>query len=296
MATIQDKYTMDRERQGKTHVLSENILRMKELYQNSSIRTMCVVFASLFNNITTPTFKRDGSLQGERVVPISFVGQSSLGYWMENRIQQCKEKSPIEVGRMFPLMTYELLTLTRNATEQLNTQNMVLGGTVVDGTKVLGKSIPVPVPYIFGFSLNIFSQTYHSALYILDQILPCFSPEIGIKIIEIPELGLKQNIRIEIENITLTDNYMEVFEKNRIIQWQLTFNVYGDIVPRASYKTSTLITQMQVDMVENVNTNLERWYADGRPPIEEGDYENIKYKLVPDTEMDNPTFETEEKE
>lgn len=278
MATdIGKKYKMDRERLSTKHVLSENTLKPVDLYANSSIRVACVVFASLFNSLTIPEFNNDGTIAGKRVIPIHCVAQSNLGYWLQNRIQQCKQNSPIEIGRMFPLLTYELINLQRNQAEQLNTQNYVLAGTNIDGTKVSGRQTPVPVPYIFGFNLNVFTQSMFAGLFILDQILPCFSPEVSLKIKEIPELGLKNNVRVELESITQEDNFAEVFEKNRIIHWLLFFNLYADMVPRSTsyYKDAPLITQVQVDLTNNVNEALERLHQDGRPPREMFDYDSI---------------------
>jgi hypothetical protein len=94
--------------------------------------------------------------------------------------------------------------------------------------------------------LSIMAKNQDDALQVVEQILPYFQPDYTITIKEIPEIGLKTDVPIVLNAVSLTDDYEGDFVSRRAIVYTLSFELrvkfYGPV------RTKTVILNSSVDL------------------------------------------------
>lgn len=262
---------MDKElRTRNMDVLPQNAVTMEQLYSNNSLRTVHIVFASLFSSLKTPVFNSAGELVSSRIIPLKCVNRDTLGFWMESQFPDGVKKTLI--NRIFPMLTYELTSMMPDGALQRNPQGYRVRGIFSQDDGIHGTMISTPVSYRFGFKLGVWTNSMQNGLFILDQILPVFVPEVQIKIKENKDLNIVNDVKVQLTDISQDDNYQDVFEKNRILSWTISFNLWANISP--SPRAASLIRKVVIDMKDNVNRNLESYIYTGKTL---GDIEDLDY-------------------
>lgn len=277
---------IDRPELSKNDVLVNNVVDPSELNntESSTIRLMHVLFASLFNNLYVNTYDKDGNISGTQLVPVVCSSRSNLGIWIEEKLRDANDNA-VEIGRLFPKISYELSDLGREPTFQINPKQYILRTKHADNTLESGK-FPVPVAYRFSFNMNIWTNSMESSLQILDQILPYFSPEMSIKIKEMRSLNIVNDVKVVFNGISKDDNYIEGFGANRIINWTLTFDVFANIVPPRF--NSNLIQHVIIKMQDFANHALESYVLHGDPDTLDITYE--KHEGGDNNTPDSPSY------
>lgn len=262
---------IDRPELSKTDVLANNAVDPSSLNntENSTIRLMHVLFASLFNNLYVNAYDKDGNVSGTQIVPVVCSSRSNLGIWIEEKLRDAND-SAVEIGRIFPKISYEMTDISREPSFQINPKQYILRTKISDETIQTGK-FPVPVAYKFAFNMNIWANTMESSLQILDQILPYFSPEMNIKIKEMRSLNIVNDVKVVFNGISRDDNYIEGFGTNRIVNWTLTFDVFANVVPPRF--NSNIIQHVIIKMQDFANHALESYILHGDPDTLDITYE-----------------------
>ena len=93
------------------------------------------------------------------------------------------------------------------------------------------------------------------SIQILDQLLPMFTPEISIKLRESIRLNIVNDVKIVLNSVSKNDNFQTVLE-NRILQWDLSFTVFADIMPINTEEMSVIETVM----MDTIEANTEQFY------------------------------------
>ena len=262
---------IDRPELSKNDVLVNNAVDPSEANggENSTIRLMHVLFASLFNNLYVNTYGSDGEVTGRKLVPVVCSSRSNMGVWIEEKMRDAND-STAEIGRLFPKISYEMSDIAREPSFQINPKQYILRTKVADDTVQTGK-FPVPVSYRFMFNMNIWANSMETSLQILDQILPYFSPEMNIKIKEMKSLNIVNDVKVVFNGISKDDNYIEGFSTNRVINWTLTFDVFANIVPPRF--NSNIIQHVIIKMQDFANHALESYILHGDPDTLDISYE-----------------------
>ena len=73
----------------------------------------------------------------------------------------------------------------------------------------------MPVPYNISYNLYCFTATAEGGLQIVEQILPYFQPDYTVTINVVPEMGIKRDVPIVLNNINYEDSYSGDFESRR---------------------------------------------------------------------------------
>ena len=67
----------------------------------------------------------------------------------------------------------------------------------------------------------------------MEQIIPYFNPDFNVTINDLPELGIKRDIKITLDNVGYEDEYEGQFENRLSIVWTLNFtmriNFYSNV-------------------------------------------------------------------
>ena len=84
-----------------------------------------------------------------------------------------------------------------------------------------------PTPYNFDFTLSVMVKNSDDGTQILEQILPYFTPEYQVTMVEMNTMGIKRDIPIIFTGLTTEDNYEGDFISRRALIHTLTFTVQG---------------------------------------------------------------------
>ena len=89
----------------------------------------------------------------------------------------------------------------------------------------------VSTPYDMNISLYVFAKNQEDALQIVEQIFPYFNPDFNVTINDLPELGIKRDIKITLDSVSYEDTFEGAFADRQSINWTLNFtmklNYYG---------------------------------------------------------------------
>jgi hypothetical protein len=212
----------------------------------SPIRVAIVTFGRVFSEITVPKItQKDGTkIQRETVVPIVFSSQSNYAVWLSDFDSRAPEVKDVpEIRKTFPVMSYDLTGIAMDPSRQTNP---LLRHMLTEGKKDTAAWVYNSSYYTFDFRLSIWSKELMSSLVILNKILTNFNPEVTVKVYQEKSVTIIEDCKIILSTVARQDNYLDGFEKNRIIEWDLDFKMNG-----CFYGTETesqLVTEIQVDM------------------------------------------------
>ena len=212
-------------------------LTSKEIYSRSAIRNVSVVFGSVFSNIHVRKYKKDGSIDetSSTLVPIAYSAKEAYSLWIDQSMRTPDSSS--EVNIKLPRMSFEMTGLQAVPERGMNVNVPIHGRTIFqDGKVVKSRS---PIAYSFEFTLTIWSKNMDDSIQILDQILPMFAPEISVKMKESFHINLVNDVKIVLSSISKGDNYQTILE-NRLINWDLSFTVYANILPPKTAEMSVV--------------------------------------------------------
>lgn len=236
--------------------MSEQSLTPQEIYR-SPIRIVCVVFGSIFDKITVRSYDSKGNPTGKRTrVPISFSDKSSYGLWLEQKMRL--PSGTLEIGNKFPRLSYTLNGLSMDTQRMVNV-NFRRKHTFLQDGLVGVKSIRNVVPYQFDFTLSVWSKDLDCLIQILEQILPYFKPEVTVKVVENSDMQIINDYKVVLGSVSKTDNFLEGFDNNRIITYDLNFTVNAAISEPTS--ESGIIQEITIDLMQgeyNISTEEEQ--------------------------------------
>ena len=250
----------------KFFMKSKNKLNSEIVYNHSAIRTTAVIFGAIFSNIFIRKYNNDGTIAKEKtLVPISYQAKDTYAIWMEQEMRT--PQGNIEINMKLPSMSFEMVGLSRDEEKKSNPNLPIYSKKIsCNGKTMRSRS---PIPYIFDYQLTVWCKQMDDSIQILDQILPMFTPELFIKMNESKKLNIYNDVKIVLNSINKNDNYQSGFDENRMISWDLSFQVHADIMPEP--EESTVIQTVIADTVEMITDA----YVQGHTP----EFMNGRYGL-----------------
>lgn len=224
-----------------------------ELYK-SAIRTVTVVFGSLFNNIYVRKYDNTGAVikGSKRHVPLTFSPKEQYYVWINATMQRPDDGT--KVGISMPRLSYDLTGFGPDPTRQVQPYLYKTGAPMPDSTNPYAKREQSPAAYSFNFALTLWSNDMDTSIQVLESILPYFKPEISVKIKEQDSLPIVNDVHVVFNDISKQDNYTEGFEVNRFIEWDMNFTLYSNIWTPAV--NSNLITTAEISLLDDKNISL----------------------------------------
>ena len=220
-------------------------------FYHKSIRNTVIAFGTIFNNINIKRLDSSGNpLQAVRV-PLSYAPK-------EKFIARLEQQANLQKGRTFaitlPRMGFELKGLKYDASRKLNKIQKTFKVKTDDST--VHNFNYTPVPYDISFNLYSFTATAENGLQIIEQILPFFQPDYTVTVNIIPELGLKRDIPIVLNDVGYEDTYDGEFNKRRAVIYTLAFTaktyLYGPMTK------GKIIRKAQSDLGTSTDAPLSR--------------------------------------
>ena len=218
-------------------------------FYNQGLRKLTIAFGQIFNNIILQQKSSTGAITKRIRVPLAYAPK-------EKFIARLEQQANLQKGRTFaitlPRMGFELKGLKYDASRKLNKIQKTFKVKTDDST--VHNYNYTPVPYDISFNLYSFTATAENGLQIIEQILPFFQPDYTVTVNVIPELGLKRDIPIVLNDVSYEDTYDGEFNKRRAVIYTLAFTaktyLYG---PMSKGK---VIRQTQADLGSSTDAPL----------------------------------------
>ena len=220
-------------------------------FYNQSLRRLTIAFGQIFNNIIVQTKSSTGAVTKRMRVPLAYAPK-------EKFIQRLEQQANLDKGRTFaivlPRMGFELKGLKYDATRKLNKLQKTVRVKTSDST--VHNFNYTPVPYDISFNLYSFTATAENGLQIIEQILPYFQPDLTVTINAIPELNIKRDVPIVLDDVQYEDSYDGDFNKRRAVIYTLSFTaktyLYGPMT------NQSVIKEVQADLGADTESPLTR--------------------------------------
>lgn len=228
------------------------------VYYHGIIRKGIVAFGRLFSDIYIDR-KQGDSVKGATVqrlqVPLAYAPK-------EKWLVRLDSDPNLENHTMtsLPRMSFEITDYTYDSSRKTNRMQKIKSGD-----SSVQSTVYTPVPYNVGVNLYILTKTQEDGLQIVEQILPTFTPEYTLTINSIDSVGIKTDIPIVLNTVSVQDEYDGTFQERRFVTHTLNFtmkmNLFGPV------SDQNVITQVNSNIGNNEDfSNPNRVYtANGDP-------------------------------
>jgi hypothetical protein len=198
-----------------------------QTFYHQHVKKAIIAFGMIFNNINVERRDKDGNLSQSIRVPLSY---STKQKFLARIAAIPDELARGEVAITLPRMGFEIDQFVFDPSRKVSPiqRNRAVG----EGDNVnTVRSTFVSTPYNMGVSLYVFAKNQEDALQIVEQIFPYFNPDFNVTVNELPELGIKRDIKITLDGISYEDQYEGDMSARQSIVWSLNFtmrlNFYG---------------------------------------------------------------------
>ena len=207
-------------------------------FYNQGMRKMTVAFGQVFNNIQIKRTGSDSTIQSIRV-PLAYAPKEKFLV----RLDQQPNLEDRQFAVTLPRMGFEISGIEYDGSRKLTKVQKFK--TTKTNTGVMNFNY-MPVPYNISYNLYCFTATAEGGLQIVEQILPYFQPDYTVTINVVPEMGIKRDVPIVLNNINYEASYSGDFESRRAVIYTLNFTAKTYLYGPAS--TQKVIRETQADM------------------------------------------------
>ena len=167
------------------------------------------------------------------------------------RLDQQAKLQEREFSITLPRMSFEISGIQYDASRKLTrVQKYKTVKSGIDG-KVMNFNY-TPVPYNVSYNLYSFTASAEAGLQIVEQILPFFQPDFTVTVNAIPELDIKRDIPIVLNEVNYEDTYSGDFSQRRAVIYTLSFTAKTYLFGPAS--TQKVIKETQADTYTDTDT------------------------------------------
>lgn len=208
-------------------------------YYHKSIEALIAAFGAFFTGMRIQKFNDDGSRAQVIEVPIAYGPRNK---WLERIHAQPDPANGANVQTTVPRLAYEITDYRYDSTRKVGYKGYYNRATLENGqpTKVFN-----PVPYDISINLVSFTKDQGTALQILEQILPYFSPSITMSVALLPELGVMKDVPIVLKSVSTEDNYESGPDSLRTVLQTFEFlakvDLFGPIDMKKGIIKTTLV-------------------------------------------------------
>ena len=208
---------------------------MFEYFYNEIFRSVIIGFGSLFNGIEIK--KGDSIIK----VPLAYGPTQKFLARMQ---QEADLNKPVSIT--LPRMSFEFLGLQYDSSRK-STQTQSIINQTPDGANV--KRNYLPVPYNMRFELSIMTKLNDDMLQIIEQILPYFQPAYQLPINFLGNLKEKRDVPINLDNISMEDDYEGNFDTRRALIYTLSFTAKTTLFGPITDVTGSIVKKVAIGYV-----------------------------------------------
>jgi hypothetical protein len=221
---------------------------LKQHFYHQHIRKAIIAFGTIFNQITVERKNSAGEVAQSVRVPLAYAPKDKL----LTRVQAVPGTNQGAVATILPRIGFEITGLRHSPERRVSfiQQNKAVGNLASDISNTM-RAQYVSAPYDLTISLYIAAKNQDDGLQILEQILPFFNPNFAVQINDIPEMGIKRTLEINLDNISYQDVYEGNYTERTSLIWELSFtlalNFYGPVSQQGIIKTAIATTYETMD-------------------------------------------------
>jgi len=269
------------------------MFKNKQFY-HQHIKKAITAFGMIFTNINVNRVDKNNVTQQVIRVPLSYSTKQKF----LSRIALVEDADDrAEVAITLPRMGFEIQNFEYDPARKIS---LVQKNKAIVAGANSGKvsSTFVSTPWNMTVDLYVFAKNQEDGLQIIEQILPFFNPDFNITVNELPEMGIKRDIKITLDNVAYDDQYEGEYASRMSIIWTLSFtmrlNFYGyvadqNIIREAVARAYTDITEAASTPYTQHTATITTKTATATSRIESGtvttinvQYQGEGYLVAPD--------------
>ena len=262
---------------------------MFEYFYNEIFRSVIIGFGSLFNGIEIKHKDSSDDVWSIIKVPLAYGPTQKFLARLE---QEADLNRPVQMT--LPRMSFEFTDLQYDPSRKAS-QTQAFYVTTDNGEKV--KKVFMPVPYNMTIELSIMTKLNDDMLQIVEQILPYFQPAYTLPIKFLGELKEVQNVPVQLESISMEDDYEGNFDTRRALVYTIRFTAKTMLYGPVSDVTGDVIKKVQIGYIAGTSvtasgTSYERDISFRVEPRATVDYDNsVLTQLAANVEIDDTIIE-----
>lgn len=187
------------------------------------------MFGTLFNDISVVRKNSNDTENKRFLVPISYGPKNSWYNAKEFKASDTISPGEPSVKSILPAITFEMTGMNYAEARKTNTMNIMASNILGDSENK--SKMMAPVPYDFTFDLIVYSKYIEDGLQIIEQIIPYFAPSLNVKIKEMEDPLIYNDVQVTLEGVISEDNFEDTLNMGRIISWTFTFRVAANVYP-----------------------------------------------------------------
>ena len=192
-----------------------------KVFYHSHIRKAIIAFGTIFNDINIERKNSAGAVAQTLRVPLAYSTKQKF----LTRIARVSDTSTRgEVALTLPRMGFEINGLNYDPARKVAPINRTKVVGTGDDTNT-GRSVFASAPWNMDIALYIFAKNQNDGLACIEQILPYFNPDFNITINDLPEVGIKRDIKITLDSVQYEDEYEGEFANRLSLIWTLNFTM-----------------------------------------------------------------------
>lgn len=189
-------------------------------WNNRILRKYVIWFGKLFSDIELVRYDNEDNISQSQIVPLNYGPRDKMLARAEGN-----EDLDRAVAIQIPRMTFKMGKI-RYARERKMPMIERLVTANADSPDQNRFKLN-PVPYDIDFRLEIMVKNAEDGTYIIEQILPYFTPEYAAKLDLIPDIGEYFDVKLILHDVNEYDDYEGSFENRRTLIWSLDFTLQG---------------------------------------------------------------------
>jgi len=190
-------------------------------FYHSHIRKAIIAFGTIFNDINIERKNSAGAIAQTLRVPLAYSTKQKF----LTRIARVPDTSTRgEVALTLPRMGFEINGLNYDPGRKVAPINRTRVVGTGDDTSTV-RSVFASAPWNMDLALYIFAKNQNDGLNIIEQVLPYFNPDFNVTINDLPEMGIKRDIKITLDNVNYEDEYEGEFANRISVIWTLNFTM-----------------------------------------------------------------------
>lgn len=191
-----------------------------QTFGHRTLRKYVIFFGTLFNNVWLRRYNASGQIVQNMKVPLNYGPREKFLARLDGNPEFDRQ-----IAIQLPRMSFEMTNLYYDSQRKLSSINKIYAANPQDPTRA--KYQFNPVPYNIEFTLSILVKNAEDGTYIVEQILPFFTPEWTATLNINADMGTKYDVPVVLESVTSEDSYEGAFTERRAIIWSLTFTMKG---------------------------------------------------------------------
>ena len=217
-------------------------------FYHQHVRKAIIAFGMIFNNINIVRDNTAGEAVQSLRVPLAY---STKQKFLSRIALIDSAEARNEVAITLPRMGFEITSLDYDPSRKISLVQR--NKAVLSDSQNNVRTTYTSTPYNLSISMYVFAKNQEDGLQIIEQILPFFNPDFNVTVNDLPELGIKRDIKITLDSVAYDDQYEGEFAARQSIVWTLNFtmrlNFYGNVANINIIKEtiSTLYDKLNVD-------------------------------------------------